>query len=125
MPSFKTNCAARAQRCMMLLIASGVALLLSACSTVPVPAQPIKECRLERPSAALMQSLPNGSLVAGYQAFDKALIDAIDAGQVTAGQLIDLQDAMARHIAEQGDAANARLIALQDWTTRALARCAP
>ncbi len=72
-----------------------------------------------------MQSLPAGSLSDGYRAFDDAVIRAIEAGQITAGQLIDAQHAMATRLAQLGDASNARLIALQDYVSKALERCAP
>lgn len=121
----KNNCAPKPLRWVMLLSASAAALLLPACSTAPVAAPPQKVCVFQSPPAETMQALPNGSLSAGYQAFDQALLAAIDENRISAGQLIALQDAMARRIAELGDAANARLIALQDHVRRALERCAP
>ncbi len=72
-----------------------------------------------------MQSLPAGSLSAGFLAFDDELVAAIKARQLSIEQVIALQHMAAAYIASQGDAANDRLIALQDYVTRAIKRCAP
>lgn len=106
-----------------LILISATALLFSACSTLPGAAPAEMVCSLQRPEAALMQSLPNGALTASYQGLMQSVDAAIDAQQITAGQLLEIQHAAATRLAELGDESGRRLIALQDWATRALKRC--
>ena len=48
---------------------------------------------------------------------------ALKDGQLSVGQLLDIQHEAAKELAALGDSANIRLIALQDWANRALERC--
>ena len=108
-----------------LLLAAISMLLLSACSTLNAPPPSPQVCSLIAPSPALMQSRPNGALTIGLQRLEAALTQRIEAGNITAGEIVAISRAASERLAELGDESNATLIALQTWTQAALKRCVP
>lgn len=110
---------------LVLPLAAISMLLLASCSTLNAPPPSPQVCSLIAPSPALMQSRPNGALTIGLQRLEAALTERIEAGNITAGEIIAIARAAAERLAELGDQTNASLIALQEWTQAALKRCAP